>query len=69
MSAEQKPGFKSSLAGMQWRRYPPATRSPAPALAPIHGPDRFSTKVPSGEAAEVIAKVLSMRPARPPGVK
>ncbi len=52
--------------GQAWRSYPPPTRSPAPALAPIHGPDKFSTKVPSGEAAEVIAKVLSMRPLKPP---
>ncbi len=52
---------------MHWRQYPPPARKPAPALAPIHGPDKFSTKPPSGEAAEVIAKVLSMRPARPPG--
>ncbi len=61
------PKFKSSLAGMAWRQYPPAARKPAPALAPIHGPDRFSTKPPGSEAAMVIAKVLSHRPARPPG--
>ncbi len=57
---------KAKPPGQAWRMYPPAARSPAPALAPIHGPDKFSTKVPSGEAAEVIARVLSMRPLKPP---
>ena len=65
-----KPEFKSTLAGMAWRQYPPRPKGGNPnQTVRLHDCDQFSTRPPSPEAAKVIAEVLANRPARPPGAR
>ena len=53
--------------GEGWRRYPAVSKGLGPREVRLHDHDGLSTRPPSPEAAKVIASVLALRPARPPG--
>lgn len=56
--------------GQAWRDYPAKPKGGNPNLTVrLHDCDNFSTRPPAEWAAKVVARVLAIRPAKPPGAR